>query len=114
MEFVDSCASAPAYLLVHADNQAMLGVIETGRNPTMRDLRRTHRVSVDWLHERSQDPEVNAQIYYEVPDQIRADIYTNAFTDPVTWVHACGLINTVDPKRLHALCRACSAREAPP
>ena len=33
------------------DNQAMIRVIETGKNPTMRYLHRTHRVSVAWLHE---------------------------------------------------------------
>ena len=36
----------PCPLVVHEDNQAMLRVIETGRNPTMRYLGRTHRVSV--------------------------------------------------------------------
>ena len=39
-------------ILVHEDNQAMLRVVETGKNPTMRYLHRTHRVSVAWLHER--------------------------------------------------------------
>ena len=38
-------------ILVHEDNQAMLRVVETGKNPTMRYLHRTHRVSVSWLHE---------------------------------------------------------------
>ena len=39
-------------ILIHEDNQAMLRVIETGKNPTMRYLHRTHRVNVSWLHER--------------------------------------------------------------
>eukprot|EP00974_Lingulodinium_polyedra_P132137 11220567-Lingulodinium_polyedra.AAC.1 len=30
-------------------------VVETGRIPTMRYLRRTRRVAVPWLHERFQD-----------------------------------------------------------
>eukprot|EP00972_Heterocapsa_arctica_P070192 10369016-Heterocapsa_arctica.AAC.1 len=33
------------------DNQAMIRVVETGRNPMMRYLQRTHGVSVAWLHE---------------------------------------------------------------
>ena len=33
------------------DNQAMLSIRKTGRNPTLRHLSRTHRVSVAWLHE---------------------------------------------------------------
>ena len=36
----------------HEDNQAMIQVIKTGRNPTMRHLHRVHRVGVGWLHER--------------------------------------------------------------
>jgi len=35
----------------HEDNQAMIQVVKTGRNATMRHLNRTHRVSVAWLHE---------------------------------------------------------------
>ena len=40
-------------VIVHVcgDNQAMLCVMKTGRNPTMRHLSRTHRVSIAWLHE---------------------------------------------------------------
>ncbi len=34
------------------DNQAMIRVIETGRNPTKRHLGRVHRVATSWLHER--------------------------------------------------------------
>ena len=38
-------------LVLHEDNQTMIRGTETGRNPTMRYLPRTHRVSVAWLHE---------------------------------------------------------------
>ena len=38
-------------LIVHEDNQAMIRVVETGKNPTMRYLGRTHGVSIAWLHE---------------------------------------------------------------
>ena len=41
-----------AVITFHEDNQAMMKVMETGRNPTMRHLGRTHRVSIAWLHER--------------------------------------------------------------
>eukprot|EP00974_Lingulodinium_polyedra_P073073 7072578-Lingulodinium_polyedra.AAC.1 len=44
------------YTLVgREDNQAMMRCIETGRNPTMRYLRRAHCVSVVWLRERFSD-----------------------------------------------------------
>eukprot|EP00974_Lingulodinium_polyedra_P010199 978988-Lingulodinium_polyedra.AAC.1 len=38
-------------LAVREDNQAMIRVVETGRNPTMRYLHRTRRVSAAWLYE---------------------------------------------------------------
>ena len=37
--------------IFHEANQAMIRVIETGRNPTMRYLHRTHRISIATLHE---------------------------------------------------------------
>ena len=39
------------HLFVHGDNQAMIQVVKTGKNPTMRYLGRTHGVSIPWLHE---------------------------------------------------------------
>lgn len=38
--------------MFHEDNQAMVLVVLSGRNPTMRHLGRVHRVSVQRLHER--------------------------------------------------------------
>eukprot|EP00974_Lingulodinium_polyedra_P066239 6409766-Lingulodinium_polyedra.AAC.1 len=37
--------------LFHEDNNAMIRVIKTGRNPTMRFLHRTRRISIAVLHE---------------------------------------------------------------
>ena len=34
----------------HEDNQAMIRVTKSGKNPTMKHLNRCHRVSVAWLH----------------------------------------------------------------
>ncbi len=39
-------------LFFHEDNQAMIQVVKTGKNPTMRHLGRVHRIAVGWLHER--------------------------------------------------------------
>ena len=46
-------------LQVHEDNQAMIQVIRTGKNPTMRYLHRTHRISVGWLLERFHGDDLN-------------------------------------------------------
>eukprot|EP00974_Lingulodinium_polyedra_P060102 5792955-Lingulodinium_polyedra.AAC.1 len=54
---------SPGYALDdRADNQAMLRCNETGRNPAMRYLPPTHRVSVARLHERFPDPCAQLQV----------------------------------------------------
>ena len=43
-----------------------------------------------------------------------ADIYTKAFTDLVRWLHACSLINVIDPAQLAAFCsKGADASAAP-
>ena len=76
----------------------MIRVIETGRNPTMRYLPRTHRISVAWLHETLSHQDID--LVYEVSFKMCADIYTKAFTDASKWIAACDLINIVDLGRL--------------
>jgi len=85
-------------LRVCEDNQAMIRVIETGKNPTMRYLHRTHRVSVAWLHEVCQGAEI--KLTYEVSAKMAADIFTKAFPDKNKWTAVCDLINHIDPARL--------------
>eukprot|EP00969_Alexandrium_andersonii_P112138 4953001-Alexandrium_andersonii.AAC.1 len=80
-------------LYVHEDNQAMLAVMRSGRKPTMRYLHRTHRVSVQWLHERFTLFPQNVDIFYEDSCDTCADIYTKTFDDINKWSHACDLIN---------------------
>ena len=85
-------------IVLHEDNQPMIRVLETGKNPTMRHLMRTHRVSVGWLHESYLRNDFKL-VYEETTSQC-ADIYTKAFTDVAKWEKACWLINVVDPKAL--------------
>ena len=66
--------------IFHEDNQAMIRVCETGRNPTMRHLGRTHGVSVAWLHEQLYIRKLCPIEYTESLD-MAADIYTKAFLD---------------------------------
>jgi hypothetical protein len=81
----------------HEDNQAMIRVVQTGRNPTMRHLDRVHRVSIATLHERLGDPETkdNIDMIYTKSIDMSADIYTKAFTDAEAWAHALLNINIV-------------------
>ena len=76
----------------------MIRVAEIGRNPTMRCLARTHRVSVAWLHETFSQQ--NIGLLYEVSSRLCADISTKACTEATQWQAVCDLTNIVDPKRL--------------
>ena len=78
------------------DNKAMIGVVRSGRNPTMRHLERSHGVCISWMHEMfTRDYTYFA---YEVTDRMAADIYTKAFTDGRKWKHTLkALTPTCDP-----------------
>ena len=76
----------------------MIQVINTGRNPSMRYLHRTHRVSVSWLHEVFKGD--NIVLMYEDSAKMAADICTKGFVDKDKWEQMCGLINVIDPKLL--------------
>jgi hypothetical protein len=82
----------------HEDNQAMIRVIQTGKNPTMRHLGRVHRISIRWLHERlgCQETKDNVELRYEDTARMAADIYTKAFNDKDKWEHAQTLIGVTD------------------
>ena len=77
-------------ILFQEDNQAMIRVCETGRNPTMRQLGRTHQVSVRWLHERFNEEWID--LGYCESDKQAADIFTKGFVDPLKWTQVCSLI----------------------
>ena len=75
-----------AGFVFHEDNQAMIRVCQTGRNPTMRHLGRTHRISVAWLHERF--AELGIDLRFEMTHRQAADIYTKAFHELLKWIAA--------------------------
>ena len=87
----------------HEDNQAMILVVMSGRNPTMRHLGRVHRVSVSWLHERpGKHPDNDGTIlFYDDTHNMSADIYTKGFANPGDWTHALHLINVFRPEELN-------------
>ena len=85
-------------LLFHDDNQGVIGVVRSGRNPTMRHLERTHGISITSLHEHfSKDHFV---LMYEITAKMAADIHTKGFTNPLAWKKACMLINLLEPEDL--------------
>ena len=72
--------------MFHEDNESMIQVIRTGKNPTMRQLGRVHRVAIAVLHERLGDPRTKDAIdlVHTSSDKMAADIYTKAFS-PENW-----------------------------
>ena len=83
------------------DNQTMIGVVRTGKNPTMRHLERSHGICIAWMHEVFQEGYVS--LAYEVTAKMAADIHTKAFKDHVSWAHACQLINIMPPTMLSSV-----------
>ena len=76
----------------------MIRAIETGRNPTMRYLHRTHRISIATLHEiitgQVSDAKINCE--YTTSAEMAADIFTKGFTDNHTWKHATRSVGIID------------------
>ena len=81
-------------LLFH-DKQGMIGVVRSGKNPTMRHLERTHGISITSMHEHFKDS--NCVRMYEVTSKMAAVIHTKGFKNPPAWKRACMLINLLDP-----------------
>ena len=71
-------------LEVFQDNQATARIMTTGRAPTLRHIKRTHSVSVAWLHERVTGPDIN--LHDCVSDVMAVDIFTKHFTNGETVV----------------------------
>ena len=78
-------------IVFYDDNQAMINVMRSGRNPTMRHMERTHGISITWLHDMFKRSYVI--LVYEVTARMAADIHTKGFDDAIAWKHACMLIN---------------------
>ena len=80
------------------DNQATLRIIQTGKYPTLRHVRRMHGVSISWLHDA-----YNAGHYLPwdcATDFQAADVFTKHFTDMSKWHHALDFIGIVHDRDL--------------
>ena len=87
-------------LLFHDDNQGMISVVRSGRNPTMRHLERTHGISIASMHEHFQKD--HFVLIYEITAKMAADIHTKGFKNPMAWKKACMLINLLEPQDLQS------------
>ena len=87
----------PAKLVFQEDNQATIQTLKTQRNPTLRHLNRTHRVNVSWLCEVFRNLK-GVELKYCKTDEMAADIFTKAFTNPMKWNAALNLIGIIYPQ----------------
>ena len=78
----------------------MIGVVRSGRNPTMRHLERTHGISIASMHEHFQKD--HFVLIYEITAKMAADIHTKGFRNPMAWKKACMLINLLEPQDLQS------------
>ena len=76
------------------DNETCIRVLETGRNPTMRHIGRTHKVDVAFLHERFIDGDICIEAT-ESENQ-SADIFTKSFVLKEKWTRARDMIATTE------------------
>ena len=83
------------------DNQAAIQIIRNGRNPTLRHVNRTHRVSADWLTEVFRKDKQAKLQYCKTEDQA-ADIFTKPFPSAAKWNIALKGINMLGPSYLRA------------
>ena len=83
-------AAHGAKLQLHEDNTALIACIRSGRNPTMRYIGRTHRVSVAWLKEVCDTDKI--ALDYTASGDMAADIFTKGFAECDKWQHACQLV----------------------
>ena len=97
-----------ARLLVREDNDVAVRVVQTGKNPTMRHMTRTHGVSVASLHE------LHVAGHFDisyVPSSLQAaDIFTKSFAVPRQWEAVCRLVNICGEDDVDAMKR-CSVKK---
>ena len=74
----------------------MLQCCKTGRNPTMRHLLRSHRVSVAWIHEQYKSP--HFAFAHESGEAMPPDVFTKMFADKDKWKKARQLISIILPE----------------
>ncbi len=65
------------FIDVYQDNQVTARTMATGRAPTLRHIKRTHSVSVAWIHERVASDDI--QLHDCVSVAMAADIITKQF-----------------------------------
>ena len=82
----------------YEDNQATIRMLETGKNPTLRHLGRTHKVDLAWMFE--QFSREVFDLRYCTSEEQAADIFTKHFVNPDKWKQVTRLIGHMFPSEL--------------
>jgi hypothetical protein len=80
------------------DNETAAHCIRTGRTNALRHVGRTHRISISWLHEQTQGKDKTMILNNCKSEDMKADIFTKSFTDPVKWNQNLNIIYHVYPQ----------------
>ena len=89
-------------MTVYEDNQATARIIEIGKFPTLRHVKRMHGVSIGWLHDAFRSGLFSLHDCHTSREA--ADIFTKHFTSKHRWQHALSLIGIIhDPSMLERL-----------
>ena len=94
LQLWDMVLERPMKLVFQEDNQAIIQILKTQNNPTLRHLNRTHRVNISWLCEVFQNL-TEVELKYCKTDEMAAGIFTKAFTSPIKWNAALELIGII-------------------
>ena len=100
LDLLDLICERKVDMIMFEDNTATIQIIKTGKNPTMRHLLRHQGINIRVLHETfyPRDPDTfelldsQCHMHYIISALQKADIFTKAFRDAVTWKKALGLI----------------------
>ena len=100
LDLLDLICERKVDMVMFEDNTATIQIIKTGKNPTMRHLLRHQGINIRVLHETfyPRDPDTfelidsQCHMHYIISAMQKADIFTKAFRDAVTWKKALGLI----------------------
>jgi len=95
LDLWDILAGKGQKVVFHDDNESMIKICKSGRNPTMRHLLRSHGVAVAWLKE--QFDSGNYDLRYVPFAHQAADIYTKGFDNAEKWNSVRRLIGLYAP-----------------
>ena len=90
----DMVLENPVRLLFRGDNQANVQIFKKEKDPTLRHLGRTHRVNVSWVCGAFKGLK-EVELMYCKTDEMAADIFAKAVTNPITWNAALELIGII-------------------